>query len=325
MKPPVDIFSVTDDNFERHALDLFRFQYAHNAVYRQFADLLGRHPENVRRLEEIPFLPVEFFKTRRVVAAEPPYEAVFESSGTTGMTRSRHYVKDLSLYENAFRRTFSLFYGDVSSYLILALLPSYLERDNSSLIYMMNDFIRHARPGSGFFLHNTDELYERLMRGMERGEKILLFGVSYALWDFAEQYRPALRNTIVMETGGMKGRKRELVREELHRILKEAFGVEHIHSEYGMTELLSQAYSKGNGLFASPPWMKVLMRDTEDPLSYVPAGQTGGINIIDLANVYSCPFIATQDLGKIHPDGRFEVLGRFDNSDIRGCNLLLLE
>ena len=326
MKTPVEIFSVSGEkDFERKALEIFRFQYRNNPVYREFCRLLDRPPERVQALTDIPFMPVEFFKYHRVTSTPPPYEAVFESSGTTGMTRSRHYVKSLEIYRTSFRKTFEMFYGDVSSYLILALLPSYLERNNSSLVWMMQDLIAAARPGSGFYLYDTDALYRRLNEGMEKGEKILLFGVSFALWDFAEKYRPALKNTIVMETGGMKGRRREPVREELHAILKHYFGVESIHSEYGMTELLSQAYSRGEGLFETPPWMKVLIRDTEDPLTYLPAGKTGGINIIDLANVYSCSFLATQDLGKYRPDGHFEVLGRFDNSDIRGCNLLLLE
>ncbi|NPA42471.1 MAG: acyl transferase [Chlorobi bacterium] len=311
--------------FEAAALDLFRRHYAHNPAYRRFADLIGRRPEEVRTLEDIPFLPVEVFKYHRVIAAPPPYEAVFESSGTTGMVRSRHYVKDLSLYRRSFLRGFELFYGSPSNYLILALLPSYLERKNSSLVYMMNELIRRARPGSGFYLHDTDRLYRGLSEGMERGEKILLFGVSFALLDFAQQYRPRLRNAIVMETGGMKGRRKEPVREELHAALKDAFGTDRIHSEYGMTELLSQAYSPGEGRFRTPPWMKVLIRDPEDPLSYLPAGRTGGINIIDLANVYSCPFIATGDLGRMHADGSFEVLGRFDHSEVRGCNLLTVE
>jgi phenylacetate-coenzyme A ligase PaaK-like adenylate-forming protein len=321
-----DIFAPLDEAvFEKKALELYAFQYRHNTVYRQFSNLLDKSPGNVKSLYDIPFLPVEMFKWHQVVSAPPPYEAVFESSGTTGMIRSKHYVKDLSVYKTAFRKTFEMFYGPSSGYLILALLPSYLERDNSSLIYMMNDLIASARPGSGFYLHDTERLYRNLVQADSSGEKVLLFGVSFALWDFSVQYDFNLKNTIIMETGGMKGRKREPVRQELHGILSENFGVPVIHSEYGMTELLSQAYSRGEGKFKTPPWMKILIRDTEDPMSYLPENKTGGINIIDLANVYSCAFIATQDLGKQLPGGSFEVSGRFDNSDIRGCNLLIME
>jgi len=317
--------SFTPEAFSRAALELYRWHYGHNPVYRRFCDLVERPPTMVRHWKEIPFLPVEIFKHHRVAAVPPPYEAVFESSGTTGTVRSKHYIKSLDLYRRSFRTAFRLFYGDPSQYVILALLPSYLERKNSSLIFMMEDLIRAARPSSGFFLHDTRRLYRTLREAMDRNEKILLFGVSFALWDFAEQYPVALRHAIVMETGGMKGRRREPVREELHRILQEAFGVERIHSEYGMTELLSQAYSQGAGRFRTPPWMKVLVRNPEDPLEILPPGRTGGINIIDLANKYSCPFIATQDLGKTHADGTFEVSGRFDWSEVRGCNLLLFE
>jgi len=326
MNPIQGIFSVSDDaDFRRKALEIFRFQYDRNPVYKRFCDLTDRPPQSVKRIEDIPFLPVEFFKYFPVVSAPPPYDAVFESSGTTGMQRSRHYVKDLQIYRQSYATVFEMFYGPPSDWVILALLPSYLERNNSSLIHMMRDLVSRARPGSGFYLYNYDALYRRLQQSMDSGEKILLFGVSFALWDFAERYRPRLSNTVVMETGGMKGRKREPVREELHALLKEYFGISSVHSEYGMTELLSQAYSYGEGLFSSPPWMRVLIRDTEDPFDFTGPGKTGGINIIDLANVYSCSFLATRDLGKMHSDGRFEILGRFDNSDIRGCNLLLLE
>ncbi len=312
--------------FERQALALFDFQYWHNEVYRRFAGLLGRTPQTVKRLTDIPFMPVEFFKAHQVVAAPPPYDLVFQSSGTTGMVRSRHYVKDRRFYERAFLEGFRRFYGEPSDWVILALLPSYLEREGSSLVYMVQRLIEWSgSPHSGFYLHNYDELYEVLQRLESSGQRTLLLGVSFALLDLAERYSMQLRHTVVMETGGMKGRRREPVREELHAFFKERFGVDRIHSEYGMTELLSQAYSRGEGRFETPPWMKVLIRDPEDPLSYMAAGRTGGINIIDLANVYSCAFLATQDLGRMHEDGRFEVLGRFDNSDIRGCNLLIVE
>ncbi len=319
-----DIFSDSDKrSFEAKALELYRFQYNNNAIYRQFNDLLNVRPGRVHRIEEIPFLPVEMLKHHKVVSVPPPYDAVFESSGTSGMQPSRHYVKDLQVYRQSFQKGFELFYGHPSGYVIFALLPSYLERKNSSLIYMMNRLIAQARPGSGFYLNDTGKLYTDLMRAEERGQRILLFGVSFALWDFAIQYDFDLKHTIVMETGGMKGRKREPVREELHQILTERFGVKVIHSEYGMTELLSQAYSQGNGIFKTPPWMRILIRETEDPFHYLPPGKSGGVNIIDLANVYSCAFLSTQDLGKRHPDGSFEILGRFDQSDIRGCNLLI--
>ncbi len=312
-------------SFEKTALKIFDFQYRNNPVYQKFCQLIQKSPENVQSIYDIPFMPVEFFKNHQVVSVKGPYEMIFKSSGTTGMQRSRHYVKDLSVYEQSFLNSFKLFYGLPSDYLILALLPSYLEREGSSLIYMTERLIKMAKPGSGFYLHDIDRLYEKLKEAESQGIKTLLFGVSFALWDFAEKYSMKLQNTIVMETGGMKGRRREPVREELHEILKKSFGVKAIHSEYGMTELLSQAYSQGEGRFNTPPWMKILIRDAEDPLSFLPEGKSGGINIIDLANIYSCSFLSTQDLGKMHADGSFEVLGRFDHSDIRGCNLLMLD
>jgi len=327
MNPHPDWFlSVTERDFEARALELFRYQYARNKVYRRFADLLGRTPDAVQGMEDIPFLPVAFFKTYEVVSAPPPYEAVFLSSGTTGMTPSRHFVKDLSLYEASFLHAFEHFYGPVTDWTVLALLPSYLEREGSSLVYMARELIRRSgKSESGFYLHDHARLRDTLLRLEDQERKTLLLGVSFALLDLAEKYRMHLHHTVVMETGGMKGRRREPVREELHTYLTQRLGTPAIHSEYGMTELLSQAYSKGQGLFRTPPWMKVLIYEPEDPLSYVRPGQSGGINIIDLANIHSCAFIATRDLGKIHPDGRFQVLGRFDNSDIRGCNLLVAE
>lgn len=252
-------------------------------------------------------------------------QIIFTSSGTTGAKTSQHVVTDISLYEKSFLKAFEHFYGPVSHYCILALLPAYLEREGSSLVYMVDSLITKSRhSNSGFYLNNLDDLKKQLMLLQKKGQKTLLIGVSFALLDLAETMRFPLKNTIVMETGGMKGRRREMIRSELHQILKNAFGVEQIHSEYGMTELLSQGYSKGHGIFNCPPWMKVLIRDTEDPLSIQKSGKNGGINIIDLANLNSCPFIATQDLGKVHPNGSFEVLGRFDHSDIRGCNLMVV-
>lgn len=319
------IFNInTEADFSRSCMEVFDFQYRNNPVYQKFCDLLNRTPGNINSVEEIPFMPIEFFKEHMVLCEGYTVAETFSSSGTTGMQTSKHHVPDLAVYEDSFRKAFKQFYGDVEDYVVLALLPSYLERTGSSLIYMVNDMInRSSFEESGFFLDNLDVLAGRLERLDREGKKILLIGVSFALLDLVESHRFSLENTIVMETGGMKGRRKELIRAELHQELKEGFGVTHIHSEYGMTELLSQAYSKGNGLFQTPPWMRVLVRDMEDPFTYLPEGRTGGINVIDLANVYTCSFLATQDLGRYKGDA-FEVLGRFDNSDIRGCNLMVL-
>ncbi|NVN17390.1 acyl transferase [Muricauda sp. HICW] len=320
------IFNINNaDEFEEVALDIFKFQYENNGVYRDFCIHLRKSPQSVSTTLEIPFLPISFFKTHRVISTQKESQTIFTSSGTTQSTTSKHFVPHIGLYEESFLRAFELFYGKPKDFCILALLPSYLEREGSSLIYMVNSLIEQSgHPSSGFYLHNLDELRDKLKHLEQKGTKTLLVGVSFALLDLAEASPLSLKNTIVMETGGMKGRRKELIREELHRTLKKGLGVEHIHSEYGMTELLSQGYSKGSGIFETPPWMKILTRDTEDPLSIQPHGKTGGINVIDLANLYSCSFIATQDLGKIHPNGTFEVLGRFDDSDIRGCNLMVL-
>ena len=320
-----DIFSIqTDADFVQAALQTFGYQYQHNQVYQRFCTLLGRTPDKVRQLTDIPFLPIEFFKSEAVYCGNERPTTVFTSSGTTGSQTSRHYVKDLAVYQQSFRQGFADFYGNIEEYTVLALLPSYLERTGSSLITMVADLIeRSGSADSGFYLNEYDLLAEKLTTLDRSGRKVLLIGVSFALLDLVETHRFQLKNTIVMETGGMKGRRKELIREELHAILCEGFGVEHIHSEYGMTELLSQAYSAGSGLYESVRWLKVLIRDTNDALSYQRPLKTGGINLIDLANIHSCSFIATQDLGRLHPDGRFEVLGRFDNADIRGCNLLI--
>ena len=320
-----DIFSIqTDADFVQAALQTFGYQYQHNQVYQRFCTLLGRTPDKVRQLTDIPFLPIEFFKSEAVYCGNERPTTVFTSSGTTGSQTSRHYVKDLAVYQQSFRQGFADFYGNIEEYTVLALLPSYLERTGSSLITMVADLIeRSGSADSGFYLNEYDLLAEKLTSLDRSGRKVLLIGVSFALLDLVETHRFQLKNTIVMETGGMKGRRKELIREELHAILCEGFGVEHIHSEYGMTELLSQAYSAGSGLYESVRWLKVLIRDTNDALSYQRPLKTGGINLIDLANIHSCSFIATQDLGRLHPDGRFEVLGRFDNADIRGCNLLI--
>ncbi|TLP82649.1 acyl transferase [Maribacter sp. ACAM166] len=320
------IFNIrTEEEFLTQALHTFQFQYRNNPVYHSFCSHLNVHPGIVTSVDQIPFLPIEFFKSKSVVSSNNPAEIIFTSSGTTGSETSKHSVTALELYHESYLKAFKAFYGTVEDYCILALLPSYLERTGSSLIYMVEDLIAKSKhPKSGFFLNEYDQLYQHILELQKTNTKLLIIGVSFALLEFTENYQLLLPNTIIMETGGMKGRRKELVRQELHQLLSKGFGVNEIHSEYGMTELLSQAYSKGHGVFNCPPWMKVLVRDTEDPLTYQKIGKTGGINVIDLANVNSCSFIATQDLGKVHKDGSFEVIGRFDNSDIRGCNLMLL-
>ena len=324
--PFKSIFNIDSDaGFNATALSLFDFQYHQNPVYHEFCNHLGKNGANVQRIEDIPFLPISFFKTKKVICGSFSPDIVFTSSGTTGNEVSRHYVRNLNVYEKSYLTAFKQFYGPIEDYCILALLPSYLEREGSSLIYMADDLIKKSgHPDSGFYLDHLDHLYQTLIKLEATDIKILLLGVSFALLDMAEKYRFNLKNTVIMETGGMKGRRKEMIREELHHILKTGFGVPHIHSEYGMTELLSQAYSQGNGRFTAPNWMKVLTRETEDPLTLQALEKTGGINIIDLANIHSCAFIATQDLGKVHNDGSFEISGRFDHSDIRGCNLMVL-
>ncbi|MVN89551.1 long-chain-fatty-acid--protein ligase [Mucilaginibacter aquatilis] len=319
------IFSInSNQQFEHAALEIFRYQAHHNAVYKEFINGLQVKAEEVTNVKQIPFLPVEFFKNHNVVSTSAQPQITFSSSGTTGMITSRHYVSDVSWYEESFRRAFKLFYGGISNYCVLALLPAYLEREGSSLVYMADDFIKLSdHPQSGFYLYNHAELHNQLLELKKAGTPTLLIGVTFALLDFAEQHAINFPNLVVMETGGMKGRRKEMIRQELHDILCKGFGVNAIHSEYGMTELLSQAYSKGDGIFNCPPWMRIITRDTNDPLSIVENGKTGGVNIIDLANINSCSFIATQDLGKVYNDGSFEILGRFDSSDIRGCNLLV--
>lgn len=317
------IFNISSHNeFNKLAIDIFNYQYQNNTVYQNFCKLLKLIPTEVTDVEKIPFLPIEFFKTQHVICGVNKYEQVFLSSGTTGENQSKHYVKDLSVYEQSFVKGFELFYGNINDYCFLALLPSYMEREGSSLIYMTEYLIKHSNnPLSGFYLNNYNDLIETLKN--LNSQKTILIGVSFALLDLAEKHQLDLSNIIIMETGGMKGRRKELTRTELHDIYKASFNVNQIHSEYGMTELLSQAYSKGNGIFETPPWMKILIRDTNDPFHLLDNNQTGGINVIDLANYNSCSFIATQDLGKTFTNKSFEVLGRFDNSDLRGCNLLI--
>nr|WP_255555198.1 acyl transferase [Flavobacterium sp. NKUCC04_CG] len=307
------------------ALKTFRFQYDNNSVYRQFCELLKKNPSDVKNLYDIPFLPIEFFKTKDILSSDLPIQTTFTSSGTTGIVTSKHHITDLAYYELSFRKAFSHFYGNIEDYVVLALLPSYLEREGSSLIYMVNDLIEQSnQPESGFYLNNYSELIAKILQLEKDGQNVLLIGVTYALLDLIEIQKFNLQHTVIMETGGMKGKRKEMIREELHELLCEGFGVSEIHSEYGMTELLSQAYSLGNGVFECPPWMDILIRDTEDALSYLADGKAGGINVIDLANINSCSFIATQDLGKKQPNHSFEVLGRFDHSDIRGCNLMVV-
>ena len=320
------IFSITNaEDFNELTLDIFRYQAVNNMTYKEYLTALGIVPASVKSHEEIPFLPVSFFKDHNVLTGENVPETVFESSGTTGTTTSRHYVSDLSIYEESLISGFKHFYGEPYGYFFAALLPSYAERENSSLLYMMNILIRNSKfSDSGFFNNDPYKLIKKLVEIKSDGRKGILFGVSFALLELAEKYAPDLSGIIVIETGGMKGRRKEITRQELHSVLKSGFNVETIHSEYGMTELLSQAWSKKDGLFFCPPWMKVVIRDPQDPLTiFDKPGRSGGINIIDLANINSCSFLSVNDLGKLHEDGGFEVLGRFDNSDIRGCNLLV--
>ncbi|WP_405610129.1 acyl transferase [Polaribacter sp. Asnod1-A03] len=321
-----DIFNIqSQEDFKQVALATFKHQFNNNRVYRSFCDLLYIHPSDVSKVDEIPFLPIQFFKSRKVIASLDEVEETFTSSGTTGSITSKHFVTDINLYKESYLKGFAHFYGNIEDYVVLALLPNYLERKGSSLVFMVDDLIRKSNNSeSGFYLNNIKELAEKLSELDKKGQKVLLIGVSFALLDLIESQQFSLNNTIIMETGGMKGRRKELIREELHQLLEHGFGVDKIHSEFGMTELLSQGYSKGNGVFKTPPWMKILTRDTEDALTIQPNGKTGGINVIDLANYNSCSFIATQDLGKVHQDNTFEIIGRFDNSDIRGCNLMVL-
>ena len=320
------VFSIASQkDFEEVGLKVFSHQATHCQVYRDYIMNLGIDPSTINTLAKVPYLPIAFFKSHKVLSdTYSKTEIVFSSSGTTGMSQSRHLVTDVGIYEESFRKAFELFYGPIADICLLALLPSYLERDGSSLIYMIDALIKDSNhPDSGYFLHNHDDLLQKLQAQKASGQKTILIGVTYALLDFLESHTLNFPELIVMETGGMKGKRKEMVREELHQILTTGFGVHAIHSEYGMTELLSQGYSAGEGLFNCPAWMQINLRDTNDPLSAVEGQKTGGINVIDLANLNSCSFIATQDLGKVYADGSFEVLGRFDNSDIRGCNLLI--
>lgn len=320
------IFDIAGQKqFSESTLKVFKYQYNNNPTYREYIQSLGKDISKIGDPAQIPFLPVEFFRTRKIISGVDDIDIIFQSSGTTGSSTSKHFVRNIDLYEKSFMRSFRLFYGEPEEYLIAALLPSYTEREGSSLIYMADYLIKKSlNPKSGFYKGDDDGLITMLASARNENRKILLLGVSFALLDLSENYAPDLSGIIIMETGGMKGRRKEITRAELHSILKTGFNVPAIHSEYGMTELLSQSYSKGDGIFYSPPWMKIIIRDPLDPLTVLSEpGQTGGINVIDLANINSCSFIATGDLGRVHEDGGFEVLGRFDNSDIRGCNLMV--
>lgn len=306
-------------DFERCALALFRHQARHTAPYAEYVELLGVDIDAIDRVEDIPFMPIELFKSHDVYCGEAAPEMIFTSSNTGSTVPSRHMVASLEAYRKCFVRAFEVFYGNPAEWSIYGLLPNYLEREGSSLVYMVDHLIKLSGSG-GFYLND----YERLIADMEADPKPkILLGVSYALWDVAEQYAPKLRNTIVMETGGMKGRRRELSKSELHEILCRGFGVEKIHSEYGMAELMSQAYSSGDGIFTPPHWMRIMVRDVNDPMDHAPQGMRGGIDIVDLGNLSSCAFIQTQDMGRLMEDGRFMIEGRIAGSDIRGCNLLV--
>lgn len=320
-----NIFSLSNDDSALldASLETFRFQYAHNTVYRQWCGLMGADPSSVKTLTTIPALPISFFKTHTVTTTEFTPEAVFESSGTTQTNTSRHLVKHTELYRESFQKAFEMFYGNIKGWCVLGLLPSYLERQHSSLVMMVDDMIRNSgHSASGFYLDEHEKLAETIAALELRRQKTLLIGVTFGLLDFAATHPQRLEHTVIMETGGMKGRRKELTRAEVHGLLSSSFGVDKIHSEYGMTELLSQAYSYGDGRFQCPPWMKVLVRDEEDPLSVKTSGR-GLLQVIDLANRFSSSFIATEDVGHVYEDGSFEVWGRLDNSDIRGCSLLV--
>jgi len=319
------IFNIkTSKDFKEVALEVFRFQAHKVPIYKEYIGLLKVNVDKVDTTEKIPFLPIQFFKTHNLIVEGFEPKVTFTSSGTTGTETSRHLVANPEIYTQSFSKTFNQFYGQPSDYCILALLPSYLERQGSSLIYMVEELIKLSiNPESGFYLNEFSVLAEKLESLEAKNNKIILLGVSFALLEFAEKYKFSLKNTTVMETGGMKGRRKEMTREELHSILCNRFGVNQIHSEYGMTELLSQAYSAGKGIFTCPPWMNVFIRDPYDPFTLLPEGRTGAINIIDLANLYSCSFIQTDDLGRKNIDGSFEILGRLEGSQLRGCNTLI--
>lgn len=319
------IFNLANNtSFNEVSLAIFRYQAQHCSVYSAYLQHLKVNINQVENYTQIPFLPIAFFKSHAVILNHQKPQIIFSSSGTTGQITSKHLVSDVQIYQESFNTAFKKFYGAAQHTCILALLPSYLEREGSSLIYMVDDLLKQSEhPQSGYFLHDLQHLYQTLLSLKKAKQKTILIGVTYALLAFVEQFNLDFPELIVMETGGMKGKRKEMVREELHQVLTKGFNVQKIHSEYGMTEMLSQAYAYGDGIFTCPPWMKIVLRDPSDPLSLLQNKQSGGINVIDLANINSCAFIATQDLGKVYNDGSFEVLGRFDHADIRGCNLLV--
>lgn len=321
------IFNISSDiEFEQTCLQTFYYQYQHNELYRRFSDLLLKNPETISSISQIPFLPIQFFKEHKVYSSKKTEQKIFSSSGTTGSIPSLHYIADLEIYERSFLKSFSQFYGNIEEYCVMALLPGYLEREGSSLVYMVEKLIGMTNNSlSGFYLYDHQKLIENLEKAKTQSKKIILIGVSYALLDLAEKYQLDLSEAIIMETGGMKGNRREMLKEEFHAFLIEKFMVNQIHSEYGMTELLSQAYSLGNGIFQTPTWMQIQIRDINDPFALLENGRTGGVNVIDLANIYSCSFIATQDLGRKLSNTEFEILGRIEQSDLRGCNLMVVE
>lgn len=325
------VFNSSTDQFETLALEIFRFQNAKNGTYRQYCDAIKLNAAAVNSLEKIPFLPIQFFKTKKIITGIFNEDIIFESSGTTASVNSRHFVKDKNVYKESFLKAFQLFYGSPADLCIIGLLPSYLERQHSSLVYMVTELVKQSNhPSSGFYLYDVEKLHQALLENEKNKQPTLLIGVTYALLDFAEKYPTKLQYTKVMETGGMKGRREELTREQVHEQLKQQFGLAEIHSEYGMTELLSQAYAVKNGIFNCPPWMRILLRSEDDPFEITTSTvinkktAAGVINVIDLANIYSCSFIATDDVGRLHNDGSFEVLGRLDSSDIRGCGLMIV-
>lgn len=318
-----NVFRINNQNFEQHALELFHFQYQNNTTYREYVQYLNVLPEDVKAISKIPFLPIQFFKHHKIKTGSFIPQHVFESSGTTGGAPSKHYVEDLDYYKKISTQIFNSFFGDIEDAIIIGLLPSYLERNNSSLVYMVNQFIQNSKnDNSGFYLDNIDLLAKKLESLSKGKSEIFLFGVTFALLDLANLFQFDMDNLTILETGGMKGRGKELIREELHQKLKHSFNTNKVSSEYGMTELLSQAYLQSDGYFHPPPWMKVKIREIHDPFTFARNGQTGVIKVIDLANVHSCAFIETEDLGLRFGDG-FKVLGRLDNSDLRGCNLML--
>ena len=320
------IFDIKSEHeFQSLALTIFKLQYDTNLIYKTFVDSLRINVNEIKDFKHIPFLPIEFFKSKKVICGNLNSDSVcFSSSGTTGQITSKHYVNSIALYEHSFSKGFAHVYGDIKEYCVLALLPSYIEKGGSSLVYMANQLIKDSEHSlSGFFLHNLNDLVNTILELKKRNQKTILLGVSYALLDLAEKNIMLNEHFIVMETGGMKGKREELTKEELHQILKNKFNIKTIHSEYGMTELLSQSYALSNGIFNSVPWKRVLIRDMSDPFSFVLDGKTGGVNVIDLANLHSCSFIETKDLGKHYADHSFEIVGRFDTSDLRGCNLLI--